>query len=126
MSMLRTQPPKSRAAALIGALIVSARRWVGATLNAGHPVCAPATKLVFVRLKKVHLPLVAVHESGNVMVSDDGPMEMMRLAPGPSSESRQRTNPQVMVRRSAAHLTMGIWLTRKVGATDGNELEGEQ
>jgi hypothetical protein len=44
----------------------------------------------------------------------------------PASESRQRTNPRVMLAEGAAHSAMGIWVTRKVGATDRNALEGEQ
>jgi hypothetical protein len=51
---------------------------------------------------------------------------MVRLAPGPSSESRQRTNPRAMVRRKRCALGYGIWLTRKVDATDLNELEDER
>ena len=53
-------------------------------------------------------------------------MEMVQLAPGPASESRQRTNPRVMCAEGAVHWAMGIWVMRKVGATDRNALEGEQ
>src|SRR6516165_681937 len=37
---------------------------------------------------------------------------------GPSSESRQGTNPREMCAEGAARSAMGIWVTRKVGATD--------
>jgi hypothetical protein len=36
----------------------------------------------------------------------------------PASESRQRTNPRVMWAEGAAYSAMGIWVMRKVGATD--------
>ena len=38
----------------------------------------------------------------------------------PASESRQRTNPRVMGAEGAAYSAMGIWVMRKVGATDRN------
>jgi hypothetical protein len=41
-------------------------------------------------------------------------METVRLAPGPSSESRQGTNPRVKCAEGAARSAMGIWVTRKV------------
>ena len=44
----------------------------------------------------------------------------------PASESRQITNPRVMWAEGAAHSAMGIWVTRKLGATDRNALESEQ
>jgi len=44
----------------------------------------------------------------------------------PASESRQRTNPRVMWAEGAAYWAMGIWVMRKVGATDRNALEREQ
>jgi hypothetical protein len=47
------------------------------------------------------------------------PIEMVRLAPGPASESRQGTNPRVMCAEGAARSAMGIWVTRKVRATIG-------
>ena len=40
--------------------------------------------------------------SANVQGFGCRPMEMVQLAPGPASESRQRTNPQVMCAESAA------------------------
>jgi hypothetical protein len=45
---------------------------------------------------------VAAHESGVVQGFGCRPMEMVQLAPGPASESRQRTNPRVRCAESAA------------------------
>jgi hypothetical protein len=42
---------------------------------------------------------------------------MVRLAPGPSSESRQGTNPREKCADGAARSAMGIRMTRKVGVT---------
>ena len=47
------------------------------------------------------------------------PIEMVRLAPGPASESRQGTNPRVKWAEGAAHSAMEIWMSRKVRATVG-------
>jgi hypothetical protein len=44
-------------------------------------------------------------------------IETVRLAPGPSSESRQGTNPRVKCAEGAARSAMGIWATRKMCAT---------
>ena len=44
----------------------------------------------------------ALHESVYVQGFGCRPMEMVQLAPGPASESRQRTNPRVMCAEGAA------------------------
>ena len=44
----------------------------------------------------------AMHGSASVQGFGRRPIEMVQLAPGPASESRQRTNPRVMCAESAA------------------------
>ena len=61
----------------------------------------------------------AMHGSASVQGFGRRPIEMVQLAPGPASESRQRTNPRVMVRGKGRALGYGD-LGEAEGACDGS------
>jgi len=53
-------------------------------------------------------------------------IEMVRLAPGPLSESRQGTNPRVMRAKKCSALSYGDYMTPKVGAKNRGGVWREQ